>query len=199
MNNKVMIVGCGGHSKSVMDVILFNGISNDIVFLDNKAQRNEKIACYNVVNKLSSCYNKYNFFCGIGDNNLRRSSFKKFDFKKLISHDSYIGYKSVIGKGSFIAHGAHIGPFVKIGKGCIINTNCVIDHEATIGDFSHVSVNCTVCGKVIIGKNVFVGAGTVVKDNINICNDVIIGCNSNIINDIKQSGIYVGNPVRKIK
>ena len=34
--------------------------------------------------------------------------------------------------------------------------------------------------------------------NITICDNVIIGMNSNVIKNINEPGIYVGNPLKKL-
>ncbi|MBD5397986.1 acetyltransferase [bacterium] len=198
MQKKYVIVGCGGHAKSVADVILFNEPDADIIFLDDNAKQGEEIFSFPVV----ANYNVDNekVILGIGDNNLRRVMYDKFqsNLATIISNDVYQGKDSSAGYGTFIAHNAHIGPLVKVGNGCIINTHCVLDHEVTVGNFSHISVNATLCGKVKIGSNVFVGAGVVIKDGVKVCDDVIIGAGAVVVKDINENGIYVGCPAKKI-
>ena len=65
MQNKWVIIGCGGHARSIADVILDNDQYADIVFLDKNAKSNEKlfgfpiIAHYNIKNEkvIVSVYN----------------------------------------------------------------------------------------------------------------------------------------------
>ncbi|MGN0929693.1 MAG: NeuD/PglB/VioB family sugar acetyltransferase [Alphaproteobacteria bacterium] len=199
MQSKYVIVGCGGHSKSVADVILFNKPDADIIFIDDNAKQGEKIFSFPVVSDYK--INDEKVVLGIGDNNLRRIMYEKFqsNLDTIISNDVYQGKNSNVGLGTFIAHNAHIGPLVRIGNGCIINTHCVLDHEVIIGDFSHISVNATLCGKVKIGSNVFVGAGAVIKDGVNVCDDVVIGAGAVVVKDINEKGVYVGCPARKVK
>ena len=49
-------------------------------------------------------------------------------------------------------HGAHIGPNVKIGRNCIINTFANIEHGSIIGNYCHISTRATINGKVIVGE-----------------------------------------------
>ncbi len=199
MRNKYVIVGCGGHARSVADVILFNEPDAGIIFVDSNAKQGERIFSFPVVADFKITDEKV--VLGIGDNNLRKIMYDKFQpcLSSIISNDVYQGVDSCVGLGTFIAQNVHIGPMVKVGDGCIINTHCVLDHEVYVGNFSHISVNAILSGKVKIGSNVFVGAGAVIKDGVKVCDDVVIGAGAVVVKDIEESGVYVGCPVRRIK
>lgn len=52
-------------------------------------------------------------------------------------------------------------------------------------------------GKVKIGNNVFIGAGTIILPNVVIADDTIVGAGS-VVSRSLESGVYVGNPCKKI-
>ena len=54
-------------------------------------------------------------------------------------------------------------------------------------------------GYIKIGNNVFIGANSTVLPNIKITDNVIIGANSVVTKSINKSGVYVGQPLRRIK
>jgi len=198
MQNKIIyIIGCGGHARSVADVVLDNNPSQTIVFVDENARENETIFGFPVVKDLPE--NAENIFIAIGDNAKRQKLSENKNLINIISKRAYISPTAEISDGIFIGDGVHIGPFAKIGRGCIINNNAVIEHECEIGKFAHVSVNTTICGRVHIGNNVFMGAGTTVRDYMNICSDVTVGVGAAIVKNITEPGIYVGVPANKIK
>lgn len=197
----LVIIGCGGHARSVADIALSSGISN-IVFWDINARENETLFTFPVVSSLSVLEKSNQIFCAIGDNQERSEYFKKFEEKNIInviSKNTYIALTSTLGRGLFIAHGAHVGPMAVIGDNTIINTHAVIEHECNIGKHSHISVNTTITGRCTIGDFVFVGAGTVLRDKISVCSNVTIGAGSVVVKDIVEPGIYAGSPARKIK
>ena len=68
----------------------------------------------------------------------------------------------------------------------------------TVGDHSHIAPHATICGRSRIGNNVFCGASSTVIDKINICDDVVIGAGAVVINDIIESGTYIGVPAKRI-
>ena len=50
-----------------------------------------------------------------------------------------------------------------------------------------------------MGDETWIGAGATVSNNISICSEVMIGAGAVIVKDVKESGIYVGCPSKKIK
>lgn len=196
-NNIIYIVGCGGHARSVADIILDNNPSQKIIFVDKNARENETIFGFSVVKDLPE--DAENIFIAVGDNVKRQKLSENKKLINVISKRAYISSTAEISDGIFIGDGVHIGPFAKIGRGCIINNNAVIEHECEIGNFSHISVNSSICGRVHIGNNVFIGAGTTVRDYTNICSDVTVGAGAAVVKNITELGIYIGIPTRKIK
>lgn len=198
MENKILyILGCGGHARSVADVILDNNPSQSLVFVDENAHENETIFGFPVIKFLPN--NAENIFVAIGDSKKRKELSQNKKLVNVISKRAYVSSTADLSDGIFVGDGAHIGSFAKIGRGVIANNNCVIEHECEIGDFTHVSVNTTVCGRVHIGSGVFLGAGSVVRDYISVCSDVTIGAGGVIVKNITESGVYIGVPVKKKK
>lgn len=104
-----------------------------------------------------------------------------------------------IGSGSVIMAGAIIQTHTEIGKGVIINTSSSIDHECKIGNYAHISVGSHLAGNVEIGDSTWIGIGAVVNNNVSICDGVMVGAGAVVIEDIVESGTYVGVPAKRIK
>jgi sugar O-acyltransferase (sialic acid O-acetyltransferase NeuD family) len=191
------IIGCGGHARSVADVILANG-DNFLCFVDNNARSGEVIYGHPVLTTLPSETTR--FHIAVGDNRQRKElalCYKTLQYYSVIASTATHGFQTTIDSGCFIAHRVHLGPEVHVGSGTIINTGSIIEHEVSIGLFCHVAPHSTICGRTRIGHHVFIGAGSVIIDNISICDNVVIGANSTVIKNIGQSGIYVGCPAKR--
>ena len=63
---KLIIIGCGGHARSVASVVLQNFPDAKIIFVDENAQDNERIFNFPVVRTLPQ--DAQNIFVAIGDN-----------------------------------------------------------------------------------------------------------------------------------
>ena len=198
-SNQMIIVGCGGHARSVSDVLLANEPRIQIVFVDENAINGEKIFGFDVVKKIEP---KGAFHVAMGNNERRKSTINKMRsgiLSTIISKNAYLGKGCIIDKGVFVANGVFLGPMLRIGRGSIINTGSIIEHETKIGRYCHVASGSTLCGRCNIQDEVLIGAGSIVIDKINICSNVIIGANSTVIEDITISGTYVGSPAKKVK
>ena len=104
-----------------------------------------------------------------------------------------------IDEGSVIMANATINSSVQIGKHCIINTGAIVEHDDFLENYVHISPNAALAGNVKVGKRTHIGIGANVKNNINIVSDVIIGAGAVVIRDIKEKGVYVGIPARRVK
>lgn len=120
-------------------------------------------------------------------------------FMDLVAETAFISPFTVIGRAPFIGHFVSVNENAKIGDFAILNTRSVIEHDAAIGDFCHISTGAIINGGARIGNNVFIGSNAVILQQIDICSDVLVGAGSVVVNPITVSGIYVGNPARKIK
>lgn len=196
----LLIYGCGGHSRSVADILLSNDPDISMIFIDEKAQKEEKRYNFDVLNRPPS--GDWPCFIAIGDNQHRRSKFLEINEKNLISiisSHAYVSKMASIGAGCFIGNYSHIGPEAVVGICSIINTGAIIEHEVAIGNFTHISPNSAISGRSTIGSSVFVGTGAAIRNCITICSNVIIGAGATVVKDINEPGIYVGCPARRIK
>lgn len=201
MKKNLIVFGCGGHARSVLDVLHKNGEFGEIILVDENALEHEKIMGHAVI-KTYRDQEAYFLFPALGDNGKREEMigvYGKERFTTIVSQTSYLGEGVRLEPGTFIACGAHLGPDVKIGIGCIINTGSIIEHESKLGDYVHIAPGSTVCGRTRIGNRVMLGAGSTVIDKVSIGNDVIIGAGSVVIHDIMIPGTYVGTPAHRIK
>ena len=104
-----------------------------------------------------------------------------------------------IGEGSFIGANSIITCNVEIGKHAILNRGVHIGHDCKIGDYFSAMPGSIVSGNVNLGNKVYLGTNSSIREKITICDEVTIGLNTGVFKDIKESGVYVGYPLKKIK
>lgn len=208
--NPILIIGVGGHSRSVISVILSEGIWKPVGIVDTETPReNEFIMGVPVSSSLDSLLNGHDLgvkhaVVAIGDNKERAVISKKltdmgFYIPNIISPNSIVDPTSEFSSGAIVMPGAVICAMTKVGNGCIINTNAVLDHESSIADWVHLAPGAVVAGRSHIGKFVFLGANSTVIDKCRIVEGVIIGAGSTVISDIcDKDKTYIGSPVRRL-
>jgi UDP-N-acetylbacillosamine N-acetyltransferase len=199
-NQPILIFGCGGHSRSVADILLSCHPDVKLVFIDPNAESREKLFGFEVLPELP--YAPSSYFFALGDNLERKKKYEEIGpsgLISIISSKSHIGHLAKLGQGVFMGNFCHLGPETVIGNNTILNNGCIVEHEVHVGSHSHVGPRAVISGRCKIGDCVFIGVGTTVKDNITICSNVIVGAGTVIVKDITEPGIYIGCPGRKVK
>lgn len=196
----ISIIGAGGHSKVIIDIIRELGNYNIIgIYDDNKTGNFSGIK---IIGKIAEINITSDYFIiGIGNDKIRKKIAEEYNQLKwatLIHPKTIISKTSTIKEGTVICAGAIIQTEVIIGKHCIINTNCNIDHESIISDYCSICPSSTICGQVKVGESSFIGANSTVIQTIEIGKECIIGAGTVVIRNIPNNSKVVGNPARNI-
>jgi UDP-N-acetylbacillosamine N-acetyltransferase len=195
----LVLLGFGGHARSVADVALTAGYTQ-LWFVDDNAAEGERFLEF-PVRKFMPRQGDWSYIPCAGDNRRREAQIRELieanlPIATIISPTATIGHGATVGQGSFIGHHAHIGPLAKVGKACIVNTGGIVEHDCAVGDCVHVSVNSILAGRSSLGDRVFLGAGAVVIDGISVTSDVTIGAGGVVAASIEAPGTYAGVPAR---
>jgi sugar O-acyltransferase (sialic acid O-acetyltransferase NeuD family) len=123
----------------------------------------------------------------------------KIPFYTFIHSSCTVDKSAKIGKGVVVYAGCIIDKEVKIEDNVLMNVGCSISHNTIIGAHSFLAPRVAIAGFVNIGKCNFLGINSTVIDNIYTADLTQIGGAGVVIKNIEQAGIYVGNPVKRIK
>lgn len=197
---QLKIVGCGGHSKVVIDALSLYAPSLKLTFCDrNKDLLGTEINGIPVDSTMETLSDFLGYVhVAIGSNKIRQNIFNAFDLNTLfftVIHPAAIISKSAqIGHGAFIAARAILGPESFVGDGCIINHGAVVDHEVRIGTCAHIAPNSTLGGNVTVGNGVLVGAGAVVLQGVNLGEGAVVAAGAVVIKDVPAYTTVKGIP-----
>lgn len=117
----------------------------------------------------------------------------------LVAVNASVAQTARIGVGTVVLQQALVNAFAEVGENCIINSQALIEHDAVVGDHTHISTGARVNGGAIIGSRCFVGSGAVIGQGVRICDDVVIGAGGVVVKDILEPGVWVGNPIRRVR
>lgn len=202
-SNGLVILGFGGHARSVANVALSIGFES-LLFIDENARDLETFLNFRVLKHIpDDVPSDWLFMPAAGDNQKRQLQTEfiltnKRKLATLVSKSAIIGVGAKLSPGCFAAHFSHVGSMASIGVGSIVNTGAVIEHECLLGDYSHASVNSTVAGRSNLGSRVFLGAGATVIDGVSVAADTVIGAGAVVVKSIKDAGTYVGVPAKLV-
>ena len=204
MKEKLIIIGAGGHSKSVVDAINQEIYQIEGFLDDNKTGIH--IGYPIIGKKLEDIdnYKNYKYFVAIGDIGARKMWFEtlqKHDVEiiNIIDKTALISSSSKIGIGNFIGKYSIVNADAIIGNNNVINTKALVEHECIVGNHTHLSTNSVINGNVVIKDCVFLGSCSVCIGQLTVGENSIIGAGSVIISDVEDDVTVVGVPGRVIK
>lgn len=209
--NPIILIGGGGHCISCVDVIEETGLYEIIGILDQPDKIDSNVIGYPVIGTdddipvlIAKCPNFLITVGQIKSSQVRQNIFERIknaggQLPVIISPTAHVSKHATIEEGTIIMHQAFVNAKASIGKACIINSKALIEHEAFVGDFCHISTAACINGQVNIGANCFIGSNTVVGNNITINDNTIVAAGSQVLKSIVKQGIYIGNPLRKIR
>tara|TARA_B110000008_G_scaffold56892_1_gene56352 strand:- start:1976 stop:2554 length:579 start_codon:yes stop_codon:yes gene_type:complete len=181
---EILLIGGGGHCKSVIDVIESHGQFEIVGIVDKTELLGSDVLGYPVIGndleleRLSKvCANAIVTIGQIRSPDLRINLFSLalkagFSLPIIVSPRAYVSKHAIIGRGTVIMHDALVNSDSSIGENCIVNTKALIEHDCKISDHCHISTGAFINGQSTIGRGSFIGSGAITKQS------TIIGNNS---------------------
>ena len=176
---KIVLLGCGGHAKSIVDSIESMGGFQIVGFTDSTCNAQFSYRGYEIIgtddylSELFASGVNAAFICigYLGKGTIREILYNQlkeigFSLPIIVDPSAVIAKDAQIGEGTFIGKRAVVNADAKIGKMTIINTGAIVEHDCNIGDFSHVAVGTVLCGGVEIGVHSMIGANATVIQNV---------------------------------
>ncbi|MFZ4705048.1 MAG: acetyltransferase [Bacteroidales bacterium] len=207
---KIILIGGGGHCKSVIDTIESEGRFDIAGIVDIPGKLHDTILGYEIfasdedISRLALEY-KY-FFIAVGlirDFRPRLNMYEKLqklgcEMPVVISPKAYVSPHAIIAAGTLIMPFAFINAGVSIGQNCIINTSSIVEHDTVIGANNHISTACVVNGTCVIGDNNFLGTNATLLNNLLVGNNNLIGASSVVVKNVGDGLKLFGNPAAVI-
>lgn len=172
---KVIIIGAGGHGRVVIDSTLCNPNLEVIGFLDD--MDTENILGVPRLGKISDIekFKEFKFHIAIGDNSFRKELSEKVKVENLLTiihPTAYICSDIKMGKGCFIGANVVINSKSRLGNSIIVNTSSIVEHDCTLENYSHLSYGVLLGSGVTIKEEVYIDMGEVVKRGLTIERDI---------------------------
>lgn len=176
MKEKLLLIGGGGHCRSVIDVIEqenrfeIAGIIDKKELMGQEVLRYKIIGCDEDLDVLRAQYACALISVGqIKTPHIRMALFEKlntlgYTLPSIISPLAYVSKHAKVGEGSIVMHHALINANANVGKNCIINSKALIEHDAIIEDYCHISTGAIVNGGACVKEGTFYGSNVTCKE-----------------------------------
>ena len=212
MTKKLLLIGGGGHCKSVLDSLLAGNGFSEIGIIDLPENVGQEIFGSFVIGDdddlqelfASGYKNAFVTVGSVGDPSIRIGLFRVleaigFQIPNIIDPSAVVSRHVVMDKGIFVGKNAVVNAGSTIGRGAIINTRSAVEHDCVVGAFVHLAPGSILGGNVRVGENTHVGMGSIVKQQITIGSNAIIGMGSVVLDNIVENTVSYGNPCKVVR
>lgn len=195
----IILVGFGGHGKSVADCIERQGKYRIIGYTDLKACNSCRYSYLGTDDVLGELYktgirNAAVCIGYLGKSDIREKLYNRlkaigYDLPVIIDPSAVVSENAEFGEGTFVGKLAVVNVGAKVGKMVIVNTKALIEHECNVKDFTHIAVGAVLCGGVNVDEGCLIGAGAIVLQSLRIKRRSIIGAGTTITKNIGETRV----------
>ncbi|WP_430535233.1 NeuD/PglB/VioB family sugar acetyltransferase [Listeria rocourtiae] len=197
----LVIIGDGGHSKIVQNIVRESGTYQLTEVWDDKYHEpmmREGIVYTSLdesLHGLTQMNNDVVFFVAIGDNEIRKKIARTLAlagkrFAVIIHPTAFVEATVRIDEGSLVMAGAIVQAHTTLGKHVIVNSGATVEHDISVGNFVHFAPGSVVTGGCTVADSVLIGAGSVVVPNLSIGENVVVGAGSTLTRNIESTLEY---------
>ena len=199
--NELILVGGGGHCRSVIDVVESANHFRIYGIIDAQAGQSRKVIGYPIIGTDEDLERYFNlgfrFLVAIGQIRTpdpRIMAFNRLhalglDLATMISPNAYVSKRASIQAGTVVLHGAVVNAQATVGDNCIVNSLALIEHDAQIGAHCHISTGVRVNGGVKVEMGTFIGSGSIIHEGVHIGERCVISAGSVIKSDVPAGSI----------
>ena len=205
---KIFIIGAGGFGRELELWLTADPSVRDFSiagYIDDNLQALDK---YPSAYKILGTIDGYNFektdfvALSISDPTIKETIYNrlkgKVEFYTFIAGSAIVADRNNISEGSIICPNAIISSNTKVGKCVTINCGTQLGHDSVIGDYTSFMASVMIAGGATIASRVYFGSQSTLVPGRKICNDVKITAGSVVVGNINKTGVYFGNPAKKL-
>jgi len=189
----LLLVGCGGHARSLIELIESAGNWKIEGLVGLPGQEGTHVLNYRVIGcdadlailrkrfpaallaigqlpdptprkRLASQLDKLGFHCPV-----------------LVSPHAVVSRHAQLGQGCTVGHGVIVNAAAEVGDHCILNSRALIEHDVQVGDHCHISTGAVLNGGVRIGSGSFIGSGAILREGLELPDHTVIGAGKRIM------------------
>ena len=189
---RLLVVGAGGHGRSVAEAAELSGQFEVVGFLDDSLPTVEPVLGVPVLGPVASTAHHRaaaeQAIVAIGNNAVREKLMQQlaaagFDLATIVHPRAIVSPRAVLGKGSVVMAGAIVGTEARLGLGSVVNCGAVVDHHAIVEDFGHLGVNASMAGGTVLGRGAWMQAGAALGYGMKVAaSEVLLPCTGRVRN-----------------
>lgn len=174
---RLLVVGAGGHGRSVAEAAALSGHFEVVGFLDDAVPFGAIEFGGHILGTLASiadhCSVTDQAIVAIGNNAVREKITQHlteagYSMATVVHPRAFVSPTAIVGEGVAIMAGAIVGTEARLGVGSVVNCGAVVDHHAIVEDFGHLGVNCSMAGLTVLGRGAWMQVGSALGYGVNV-------------------------------
>lgn len=183
MSRRVIVIGAGGHGRSVAEAILLLGRDELVGFVDDGADATAKVWSYPILCRTDALHSLREHadavVVAIGNNAVREKLHAKvreagFELLNVIHPTAFVSPTATLGPGCAVMAGAVVGTEAQLGEGVIVNCSATVDHHCRVHAFGHLGVNACMAGGSVLGHCAWMQAGSALGYGVKVESGVVL-------------------------
>ena len=177
MSKRVIVIGAGGHGRSVAEAILLLGKDKLVGFFDDGSAANARVWTYPILGRTDSLHALRSLadavVVAIGNNAVREKLHSQvrnagFELLSVIHPTAFVSPTATLGTGCAVMAGAVVGTEALLGEGVIVNCGATVDHHCRVDAFGHLGVNACMAGGSMLGNGAWMQAGSALGHGVQV-------------------------------
>lgn len=209
MEQRVLIYGCGGHGRVILDALRAQwGPVLCAIFADDAAsvegRRVDGAQVYGPDLLADLRQRGFKALIGIGDNLNRARVYNRlrtmgFSFTSAVHPSAVVSPLARLADGVAVMPGAVVNTGARLEENACVNTAASVDHDAVICAHAHVFPGARLTGNVIVGCYATVGSGAVIVPGVRIGDNAYVGAGAVVLKDVPENAVAYGVPARVVR
>lgn len=180
---RLLVVGAGGHGRSVAEAAELSGQFEVVGFLDDMPSEGQIVSGFPVLGPVAAMAEHRAIadqaIVAIGNNVVREKLMQQltlagFELATVVHPRAIVSPSAALGAGSAVMAGAIVGTEAHLGLGIIVNCGAVVDHHATVEDVGHLGVNSSMAGGTVLGYAAWLQAGAALGYGVHVSANTVI-------------------------
>ncbi len=198
---RFVIIGAGGHSREVADLVVACGheISG---FVDDAVTGAHRPTGLPVLDDVEQ-FDADALTIAVGDTVARACIYDSLvawhSLPVLVDPSARVSVYADIGAGSQVMQNVVVNSTARVGVNTILNVGCIVAHDCVVGDHSHLALGAILSGGSAVGDRSLIGAGAVLLPGVRVGADCIVGAGAVVTHDVGDNTRVAGVPARPVR
>jgi sugar O-acyltransferase (sialic acid O-acetyltransferase NeuD family) len=198
----VLVLGAGGHGKSVVAVLLASGRQVVGVLDDSAPTWATQLQGVPVLGPIAELpkHPSCDVLIGLGENDARRkvaALFPQARWTRLVHPGAYVNPTARLGAGTVVFPSAVIGADAVLGAHVIVSSHTTVGHDTVLEDFAQLAPGVQVAGGAHVGSGAMLGIGSIVCPGVRIGENATLAAGAVAVRDIPAGCTAFGVPARR--